>query len=436
MAATSIANAAGADKELLQSMSYRDMARFQAALDAGGSVSAVGPTGGTALRDAVIYWGDIAVITTLLAKGADVNAADLQGTTPLLWALQSAHYQSDTARLEQVVKLLLSRGANPNTPEKSGATPMQAALKLGRAPLVEAVGRAGGRLPPNALFETLALGTNVPLIQYLMSRSKDLDLTLRNDAGQSLAHLATSSPERMFLLRWLVEHGADLRVRDKRQITLLADAARADNIPAMDYLVGKGLKLDAVDIDGAQAVHMAAYGGRYTVMKWLVDHGADLQARDRWGRRPLDLAIESHRFAFAREDDRLALATLLGGGAADVARGRVVDHPLHIAVWAGNLREVERLLEAGANVNVKNESGYTPLARAIDLASGGLATADQIAYGRKLLPLLLSYGADTTLRVPGGEKTYDEYARGTRYGSGSYGPEWDRLKARYARQPK
>ncbi len=173
------------------------------------------------------------------------------------------------------------------------------------------------------------------MIQYLMSRPKDLDLKLFNESGKTLAHLAVASPERMFLLRWLVEHGADLQARDGHQNTLLLSATLADNLAAMDYLLGKGLKLDAVNRDGGQAAHMGAYGGRYPVMKWLVDRGADLQARDKWGRRPLDIAIESHRFAFAKEADRLALAMLLGGDASDVARGAVYQHPLHVAVQAG-----------------------------------------------------------------------------------------------------
>lgn len=431
MATALIANAAGADEELLLSIRHRDLPRFQAALDAGANARAISASGNPALNDVVVYWGDAAAIAALLAKGADINAADTEGRTPLLWALQYVHYQSDAARLEQVVKLLLSRGAGVNVSDKSGSTPSDAALKLGRTPLVEAVVHAGGRLPPDALFKTLALGTNVPLIQFLTGRPKGLDLTLRNGSGKTLAHLAVESPDRMFLLRWLVERGADLQARDGHQNTLLSDAALAGNLPAMDYLFEKGLKLNAVDSRGGQVTHSGAYGGRYGVMKWLVDHGADLQARDQWGRRPLDIALSSHRFAFAKEADRLALATLLGGDASDVARGAVYQHPLHVAVWAGNLREVERLLEAGANVNVKDESGITALGRAIDLASGGPATADQISYGRKLLPLLLRYGADTTLRMPTTMQTYDDHARSARYGS-----EMERLKTRYGHQPK
>lgn len=433
MTAALIANAADADKELFQSIAYRDPARFQAALDAGANARAVNAGGGTVLHDAVIFWGDTAVITKLLAKGADINAANAEGETPLLRSLQHVHYSSDAARVDQVVQLLLSRGAGVNLADKKGFTPLAAALELGRMPLVDAVIRAGGRFPPDSLFKTLALGTNVPLIQLLMSRPKDLDLSLRDGSGRTLAHLAAQSDKTLFLLRWLVERGADLQARDHQQRSLLAEAALFDSIPAMDYLFGKGLKLDAVDRDGAQVAHMGARGGRYSVMKWLVDHGADLQARDKWGRRPLDIAIESHRFAFAKETDRLALATLLGGDASDVARGAVYQHPLHVAVWAGNLREVERLLEAGANVNVKDESGLTALGRAIDLASGGPATAEQISYGRKLLPLLLKYGADTTLRLPGSLETYDDYARRSRSGSGSFGPEMERLKARHGR---
>lgn len=427
MTTATLAQATEADDVLLHAISGRSLEGFQAALAAGASARAVDTNGDSALHRAVVFWGDPTVIQTLLALGADINGTNRAGETPLLRSLQHVHYSSDSDRVDRVVTLLLARGARAGLADAQGTSPVAAALELGRLPLVQALLDAGGHLPPDALHRVLALGTNVPLIQLLLDHSEAIDLSVRDASGQTLAHLAAQKEQRLFLLRWLVQHGADLQVRDKHSRTLLATAALGDNVPGMALLADLHLQLDAVDSNGAQAAHLAAYGARYPVLQWLVERGADLQARDRWGRRPLDIAIDTHRYAFAKEADRQALVKLLGGGASDHARGRFHGHPLHLAIRSGNLHEVSRLLDAGADANVKDEAGHTPIRTAIDLASGMPATADQIRFGRQLLPLLLQHGADTRLRMPVTMQSYDEHARDLRFGD-----ELQRLKGKYA----
>lgn len=422
------ASAAEATEELGRAIRARDSLHFESALLAGADVRATNGIGSNSLHDAVIFWGDLAAIERLLAMGADINATNSAGETALMLSLRHVQYSGDVTRVGQVVGLLLQRGSRIDVADAKGSTPAAAALALGSVPLLQAVLRAGGKLPPDSLMNALASDAKMGIITCLLEHAKNLDLTLRNASGQTVVHRAAESEEHVFLLRWLAEHGANLDVRDGRGRTALAEAALAENVAGMAYLFSRGLKLDSVDHDDAQAVHLAAHGGRYSPLQWLVERGADLQARDRWGRRALDIAIDSHRFAYASDADRLALAILLGGDSADIGRGRFNNHPLHMAIWAEDLRVVEALLSGGANPNVKDESGNTPLRRAINLASGGPATAAQIAFGRKLLPLLLQHGADTSLRMPVTMDTYDELARQSRYGA-----ELARLKMRYAR---
>jgi ankyrin repeat protein len=409
-------SADAANGQLRRAIQTRDLDNFNTALASGADVRALNVIGHSSLHDTVIYWGDLGAIDTLLSLGAAINATTPDGATPLLLALQHVHYSNDSARVEQVVKRLLARGANANTTDTRGLTPAAAAIEMASLPLLKLLTQWGAKLPPDALPRTLALGTHVELIQFLLDHPSDVDLALRNASGQTLAHLAAQSEKRLFLLLWLVQHGADVEARDSDGMTPMATAALGDNTAGMAYLLEHKALLTRLNRDGQVAIHNGAYGARYAVLQWLVEHGADLQARDRWGRRALDIAIDTHRFAFATDTDRLALSTLLGGNATDVLRGRTSKHPLHVAIWAEDLREINRLLNAGANANVKDETGLTPLGRAIDLASGGPATADQIAFGRKLLPLLLKHGADTTLRLPLTMETYDEYARSRRYG--------------------
>ncbi len=67
--------------------------------------------------------GDVAAVRAQLASGADVNAAETDGTTALLWAT----YQGSP----ELVKLLLDAGAEPNVPNKFGVTPLLQSSRIG-----------------------------------------------------------------------------------------------------------------------------------------------------------------------------------------------------------------------------------------------------------------------------------------------------------------
>jgi len=59
--------------------------------------------------------GHEACVTTLIAAGADPNAADVDGITPLYWAARGGY--------EACVRLLIEAGADPNVVNVNGNTP-------------------------------------------------------------------------------------------------------------------------------------------------------------------------------------------------------------------------------------------------------------------------------------------------------------------------
>jgi len=61
--------------------------------------------------------GDTEIAKTLIEKGADVNAIDKNGATPLHWAASEGH--------TQIAKMLIESGADVNTKDKDGTTPLQ-----------------------------------------------------------------------------------------------------------------------------------------------------------------------------------------------------------------------------------------------------------------------------------------------------------------------
>ena len=81
-----------------------------------------GPIRGTPLHTAARR-DNVVVARVLLSAGADIEARDVKGETPLRRALN--------CRQPGMIGLLLAHGANPDSPDKRGATPRQVAKKRG-----------------------------------------------------------------------------------------------------------------------------------------------------------------------------------------------------------------------------------------------------------------------------------------------------------------
>jgi ankyrin repeat protein len=78
------------------------------------------------------------ILEALAAGGGDVKAADGNGSTALLWAVEGGCSASS-------IKALLKAGANPNTRAKGGATPLMFAELYKRTELAEILKKAGAK---------------------------------------------------------------------------------------------------------------------------------------------------------------------------------------------------------------------------------------------------------------------------------------------------
>jgi hypothetical protein len=80
---------------------------------------------------------NLAMADAMIAKGADINATDDAGSTPLMWA---AYNETGDATL---VNRLIALGADPKVVDKNGDTALLWALRRGHTPVVEALKKAG-----------------------------------------------------------------------------------------------------------------------------------------------------------------------------------------------------------------------------------------------------------------------------------------------------
>ncbi|SDH19375.1 ankyrin repeat domain-containing protein [Chitinophaga filiformis] len=118
---------------------------------------------------------------------------------------------------------------------------------------------------------------------------------------------------------------------------------------------------------------------------WLVEQGADLQATDTYGNTPLH---NRSRSIFGN------IKSLLELGADVSDKSSSVGTPLHAAADSHNVENTALLLQYGAQIDVLNSSGYTPLEQA-------LRACNNIAIVRtaKISQMYLNAGVQVTPRM-------------------------------------
>ena len=167
-------------------------------------------------------------------------------------------------------------------------------------------------------------------------------------------------------------------------------AARDGNIEAVKQHLAAGTDVNAKGLGGITPLSDAAYYGRKEIMKLLIASGADANAKDYGGETPLDWAIRGKHTETA--DFLVKHGGKTGAelkGDEPVSKAATPETPtakvpdtIYRAAQAGNIEAVKQHLAAGADVNVKDKVGGTPLHRA--------------AYKghKEIVELLIDNGAD------------------------------------------
>lgn len=181
---------------------------------------------------------NLTIIKALLDHGADVNARDENGTTPLMSAIFIGHVRT--------IKLLLERGADPRPIDKD-------------RPVV--VGERGT--------------TGVATIY-----------------GSTAMHYAAQSDNSICIFQLLLDHGADINARDGYGQTPLSLMASYGQTDAVRFLLRHGAQVNVKDQDGTMALMYAANSHYIDILKALLASGAEVNARDLKGKTALTYSID------------------------------------------------------------------------------------------------------------------------------------------------
>ena len=268
-----------------------------------GMVVTVLPRGGWTPLMYAARDGAIDAVRTLADANVDLNATDPDGTTALMYAIINAHFDTAAA--------LIEKGADPNVADSTGTTALYSAVDM------HTMGPMLSRPSPKLVDQLDAAG----VVKLLLAHGANVNARLKRpiigrhhtptgDAslGEGTTPLARAAKSNdLQLMHMLLDAGADpkLTLKDRTTVLMISAAGGAvvgayavaiavtedSSIEAIKLCLERGVDINAFNTNGQTALHSAVARGAEKVVKYLAEHGAKLDMKNKQGRTPLDVAL-------------------------------------------------------------------------------------------------------------------------------------------------
>ena len=226
---------------------------------------------------------------------------------------------------------------------------------------------------PNNQLLIAITQNNFQTVQRLIANGADVNA---RDSNQATVLMHSVYRGNLILIKHLIENGAKVNLKGRLNIdssefyygNLTGIATGEQNLTMLKYLIDhckipvndQGYNIRTLKPDGWTALHWASYKKDTTILKFLINKGANVNfKKSQDGLTPLALAC---------------LGENLGGIIILLRQGVKIDHQnpngysaLHFSIHVKNNEIIKSLVSSGAKVNIQDKEGFTPLMLAVKM---------------------------------------------------------------------
>ncbi|XP_064650323.1 serine/threonine-protein phosphatase 6 regulatory ankyrin repeat subunit A-like [Lineus longissimus] len=318
--------------------------------------------------------GDVAQVLALLVRGADINARCLRYTRkPIHVAVEKGH--------KKVVELLIKQGALKDVCNLDGSTPLLIACQTADAGIVEMLVEQNARVNAMNKFNDRPIhlicnsGRLQGFVEKFIKRGAEVNVPDRSDSPLHISARRGYSGAADVLLK----HGAKVDAVNTSGKTALHEACGRGHTSTVHALIEKGAYVTMLtdNKDKATPFYLACSSGNAKVARALIEKGVDINQCVSSGASPLDNAYKSQNKDIVEilvekeasinqaKMTSLHIVCLLGQMenlehylSDEPAQFELLDGegktPLHIVTSQGYTEMAIKIVEAGADVNAKD----------------------------------------------------------------------------------
>jgi uncharacterized protein len=256
----------------------------------------------------LIQAGQTKLALDQIKAGADVNRAQPDGTSPLIWAVDRTEYE--------IAEALIAKKADVNATNEFGVMPLTDAARQSNARLVKMLLDAGARVdsrnPDGETALMMAIkGGDLSIVQMLVNAGANVNTVEEFHKQTPLMYASAANRNAAPMVKLLLSKGADVKPRAMysdwdSQITsepraqyrpvgalnALLYASRGGCYECVEGLITAGADVNLPTPEGVSPLMIALDNEHNDVAKLLMEKGANIDVWDWWGRTALWIAID------------------------------------------------------------------------------------------------------------------------------------------------
>ncbi|XP_041463333.1 transient receptor potential cation channel subfamily A member 1 homolog isoform X1 [Lytechinus variegatus] len=272
-------------------------------------------------------------------------------STPLHLSVDSGYFE--------IVELCLSKGANVNCHRENRSTPLHAACVAGNLKIVELLLQKGAHVNSVNADRATPLHracsfNRYKIVEHLLERGAKIEA---RDKDNFTPLLIAASSGHSSTIKILLGKRANIAAIDKHDKTALFWAAEENKPEALQALLEHKMAskiLEYSDRYDNTALHVAAENGYLGIVRILLNNGAELDWKNEDEETPIHVAAANGHTAVVMEFVKREESTIND-------EDENSNTPLHKAATAGHAKTVRALIDAGADIESRNQQLWTPL---------------------------------------------------------------------------